>query len=304
MGDTGLQRVVVAGGTGLVGRHLTAALVRSGVQVTVLSRSPGKAAPAGVAVRDWGDLAAALEGADAVFNFCGAGIAEHRWTRARKRELLDSRVEPTRRLAAALGAASAPPPVLVNASAVGIYGPMDGRPVDEGHAPGAGFLAQLCRSWEAAAEAAAAHGVRVVQLRLGVVLARDGGALGKMALPVRLGLGARMGHGQQGLSWIHVDDLVRLLLEVAVNPTYSGPVNATSPMPVSNETFTRALAGRLRRPLLPVPAWMTRLALGTLLGQMGREMLLEGAFVYPRKAERAGFEFRFRRVEEALANLL
>jgi nucleoside-diphosphate-sugar epimerase len=145
------------------------------------------------------------------------------------------------------------PRVLVNAGAVGIYGAMDDRPVDEGRAPGEGFLPQVCRQWEAAAEAASASGVRVVRLRLGVVLARDGGALPRMALPVRLFLGTRLGQGRQGLSWIHVDDLVRLILEAAANPACRGPVNATAPRPVSNETFTRTLAQRLRRPLLPVP---------------------------------------------------
>jgi len=303
MADGALRQVVVAGGSGLVGRHLVAALSAAGVRVTVLSRSPRAAGlPAGVQARGWEDLPGALEGADAVINLCGEGIAGGRWTAARKQLLLESRVGPTERLVQAIAAAAAGPGVLVNASAVGIYGAMDGRPVDEGSAPGKGFLAQLCRRWEAAAQAPA--GVRVVRLRLGVVLARDGGALPRMAFPVRLYQGARLGGGQQGLSWIHVDDLVRLILEAAANPAYRGPVNAVSPMPVSNETFTRALARRLRRPMLPVPAWITRTALRALLGEMGQAMLLEGAYVYPRQAERLGFEFRFRRVEDALADLV
>lgn len=305
MAEGGLRQVVVAGGSGLVGRHLVAALTAAGVRVTVLSRSPGAAAlPAGAEARGWEDMARAIEGADAVINLCGEGIAGGRWTAARKQQLLASRVGPTERIVQALGAAATRPPVLVNASAVGIYGAMDGRPVDEGQAPGKGFLAQLCRRWEAAAEAATALGVRVVRLRLGVVLARDGGALPRMAFPVRLFQGTRLGHGQQGLSWIHVDDLVRLILEAAANPAYQGPVNATAPGPVSNETFTRALTRRMRRPLLPVPAWITRAALRALLGEMGQAMLLEGAFVYPRQAERLGFAFRFSRVEEALADLV
>jgi uncharacterized protein (TIGR01777 family) len=292
-----LKHVVVAGGSGLVGRHLAAALTAAGTRVTVLSRSPGAAAlPPGAQAHAWQDLAATLEGADAVINLCGEGIAARRWSAARRRLLAESRVGPTEKLAAAMGGRG----VLVNASAVGIYGAMDGRPVDERQAPGQGFLAEVCRRWEAAAEPA---GARVVKLRLGVVLARDGGALPKMALPVRLFQGARLGHGQQGLSWIHVDDLVRLILEAAANPAWQGPVNATSPMPVSNETFTRALARRLHRPVLPVPAWITRAALRALLGEMGVAMLLEGAFVYPREAERLGFTFRYPRVEDALADL-
>jgi uncharacterized protein len=295
-----LKRVVLAGGTGLVGRHLAEALAREGVQVTVLSRSPGNA-PGGAS---WDDLPGVLEGAGAVVNLAGEGIADRRWTPSRKEAILRSRVEATSRIVAAMGALPSPPPVLVNASAVGFYGPMDGRPVDEGRGPGKGFLAKVCRQWEAAADAALPLGVRVVKLRLGVVLAREGGALPKMAFPVRIFQGTRLGHGQQGLSWIHVDDLARLILEALENPAYSGPVNATSPRPVTNETFTRALARRLHRPMLPVPGFVTRTALGVLFGEMGREMLLEGAFVYPRKALDLGFTFRFGSVEEALADLL
>jgi hypothetical protein len=304
MAGGNLQHVVVAGGSGLVGRHLVAVLVAAGTRVTVLSRSPGTALPSGAEARGWDALPGVLEGADAVINLCGEGIAGGRWTAARKKLLVASRVEPTGRLVRALGAVAARPPVLVNASAVGIYGALDGRPVDEGHSPGKGFLAQVCRQWEAAADGAPADGMRVVKLRLGVVLARDGGALPKMAFPVRLFQGTKLGHGQQGLSWIHVDDLVALIIEAAVNPAYQGPVNAVSPGPVSNETFTRALARRMKRPLLPVPAWVTRAALRLLLGEMGEAMLLEGAFVYPKQAERLGFVFRFPRVEEALADLV
>ena len=167
-----------------------------------------------------------------------------------------------------------------------------------------GFLAGVCRQWEARAEAATALGVRVVKLRLGVVLARDGGALPRLAFPVRIWQGTRLGHGQQGLSWIHIDDLVRLILEAIGNPAYRGPVNATAPMPASNETFTRAVARQLKRPLLPVPGALTRAAVRLLLGQMAQEMLLDGAFVYPRQAERLGFQFRFPGAAEALADLL
>jgi uncharacterized protein len=288
-----LKHVVVAGGSGLVGRHLTAALAGMGTRVTVLSRAPGPG------MRGWDDLPGALEGADAVINLCGAGIADRRWSPARKQVLLDSRVGPTERLVRAMTSG-----VLVNASAVGIYGALGDQPADEAQAPGQGFLAELCQRWEAAADGAAAHRVRVVKLRLGVVLARDGGALAKMALGLRLFLGTRLGHGRQGLSWIHVDDLVRLVIETAVNPAYAGPVNAVAPGPVSNGAFTRALARRLKRPVLPVPAWITRMALEAALGEMGEAMLLEGAYVYPRLAERLGFGFRFARVEDALADLL
>lgn len=252
--------------------------------------------------QDWDDLPGALEGADAVINLCGAGLADRRWTAWRKQVLLDSRVGPTARLVRAMAACGTR--VLVNASAVGIYGALDGPPVDETQALGRGFLATLCRQWETAADSAADRGARVVKLRLGVVLARDGGALPRMAFPVRMCLGARLGSGRQGLSWIHVDDLVRLIIEASANPAYQGPVNATSPTPVSNKAFTKALARRLKRPVWPMPAFATRLALGVLFGEMAEAVLLEGAFVYPRVAERLGFEFRFQRLEEALVDLI
>jgi uncharacterized protein (TIGR01777 family) len=293
MAGVELQRVVVAGGTGLVGRHLVAALAAAGTQVTVLSRAPG------ALVRGWDDLPGALAGADAVINLCGAGIADRRWSPQRKQLLADSRIGPTERLARAMAAAGCG--VLVNASAVGFYGSRDERPVDERQGPGHDFLAQLCARWEAAAEPAAA---RVVRLRLGVVLARDGGALPKMARPVRLFQGTRLGHGRQGLSWIHLDDLVRMIIQAAGDPAWQGAVNATAPEPVSNAAFTRILARRLHRPLLPVPAWITGAAVRALLGEMGVALLLEGAFVLPGVAQRLGFGFRFPRLEEALADLL
>lgn len=305
MESVALKRVVVAGGTGLVGRHLVAALLKEGAEVTVLSRAPERAVvPAGARVRSWEALPQTLEGADAVINLCGEGIADARWSPARKRILLSSRLDPTERLVTALGAAQARPPVLVQASAIGIYGPMDGRPLNESQAPGQSYLARLCVQWEAAADAALALGVRVVKVRTGVVLAREGGALPKMALPVKLFSGSKLGHGQQGFSWIHMEDLVGLFIEAARNPAYGGAVNATAPMPTTNETFTRALARHLHRPLLPVPAFLTRTALKVLVGEMAEALLLQGAFVYPAKALGLGFPFRFERAQEALEDLI
>jgi uncharacterized protein (TIGR01777 family) len=305
MGDIDLGKVVVAGGSGLVGRRLVATLARKGVRITILSRAPQAIEPPpGVEARGWDDLPRTLEGVDAVVNLCGEGIADARWTEARQRRVLDIRVGPTERLVQAMAAAAPRPRALVNASAVGYYGARDERPVDEDADPGRGFLSRVCVDWEAAAQAAADHGVRVAVLRLGVVLARDGGALPKMARAMRWCLGAKLGGGRQGLSWIHVDDLVRLVLEVAGNPAYRGPVNATAPALVSNEAFTRTLCRRLHRLMLPAPGWATGAAVKMLLGQMGREMLLEGAYVLPGKAEELGFTFRFPKLEDALKDLL
>lgn len=305
MGDSALKRVVVAGGTGLVGRHLVRTLAGMGVQVRVLSRNPGRLSlPAGATAQGWDDLPALLEGADAVINLAGEGIADKRWTPARKAAILDSRIRATARLIAAMRACPRRPAALVNASAIGYYIPRDETPVEEGAAPGSGFLAEVCQAWEAEAAAASALGVRVTLVRIGVVLAREGGALPKMARPVRWFMGSKLGSGRQGLSWIHVDDLVAMLIEAARNPAWEGAFNGTAPQPLSNEAFTRHLAQRLRRPLLPVPGFLTVIATKLLLGEMAEALLLQGAFVLPARAQALGFQFRFPTAAEALEDLL
>jgi hypothetical protein len=176
--------------------------------------------------------------------------------------------------------------------------------VDEGGTPGSGFLAELCRDWEGEAMAAAAGGARVVCLRIGVVLAREGGALPRMALPLRCFLGSQVGSGVQGLSWIHLDDLVALFLEAAQNPAWEGAINATAPDPLSHGAFTRLLARRLHRPLLPLPGFLTGAVLKLLLGEMAEALLLQGAYVRPTKAQALGFSFRFPTAAGALDHLL
>lgn len=296
--------VVVAGGTGLVGTRLIQALLKQGRQVTLLTRHPSRVTPSGIESRPWEDAALAVEGAEAVFNLAGAGIAEARWTPDRKALLLSSRVGTTERLVEAIRLARQKPKVLVNASAVGFYGGRDGAPLDEATPQGDGFLAELCRAWEGAADPVLPLGVRLVKPRLGVVLATEGGALPKMMLPMRLFQGAALGSGQQGLSWIHIEDLVNLLLETAWNPAWSGPVNATAPFPVSNDHFTRELGKAMHRPVLPIPAWVTRTALPLFLGEMADEMLLKGAFVVPRRALSQGFAFKFPTIQQALNDLI
>lgn len=305
MAAAGLNRAVVAGGTGLVGRALVRALVAQGCQVTVLSRRPGSAPGLdGALLRGWDDLPAPLEGVDAVFNLAGAGIADRRWSAVRKAAILDSRVHGTRRLVEAMKACTEVPRTLVNASAIGLYVPRGADPVDEFSPPGHGFLAEVCQAWEAEAMAAAASGIRVARLRIGVVLAREGGALPKMALPVRLFQGSKLGSGAQGLSWIHRDDLVAMLVEAARNEAWEGPFNATAPEPLSQEAFTRLLAQRLHRPLLPVPAFLTAGVLRLLLGELAEALLLQGAFVHPVRAQNLGFTFRFPTAQAALRDLL
>ena len=302
--ETGLNRVVVAGGTGLVGRRLVQALLDLGTRVQVITRHPGAPAPPGASAHGWEDLPDLLEGADAVINLAGEGIADRRWTPFRKAIIRDSRTGATSRLVSAMRACDRPPAALVNASAIGYYVPKGDLPVDEAGAPGEGFLPEVCQAWEAEALAAASLGVRVALVRIGVVLAREGGALPKMALPVRWFAGCKLGSGRQGLSWIHLDDLVAMLIEAARNPAWKGVFNGTAPQALSHEAFTRLIAQRLRRPLLPVPGFLTTLAVKMLLGEMAEALLLQGAYVVPTRSLALGFHFRFLTAEAALKDLL
>ncbi|MBL0209721.1 MAG: TIGR01777 family protein [Holophagaceae bacterium] len=302
--DEPLSNVVVAGGSGLVGTPLVAALVGQGVQVTVLSRDPSRQLlPQGAMVRGYDELPGVLDGSDAVINLAGASIAGKRWNETYKRELLESRVGLTSRLVEAMSACRIKPRALVNASAIGFYGPRGGEPVSEQDARGKGFLADLCLAWEEAADRALKLGVRVVKIRSGVVLARSGGALAKLVLPMKLFQGAKLGHGQQGFSWSHIDDMVGLYLEAAGNSAWSGAINGTAPRPLTNETFTRLLGRQLHRPIMPIPSVLTELGIKILLGEMASEVL-EGAFVYPLRAQRMGYVFKFEKAEDALADLL
>jgi len=305
METAGLKRVVVAGGTGLVGHPLVQVLTGLGVRVTVLTRSPGRLhLPAGASALGWDHLPTLLDGADAVINLAGEGIADRRWSARRKTAIRDSRTSATARLVGAMRACARPPAALVNASAMGFYVPRGSDPVDEDSGPGAGFLPEVCRAWEAEAMQAAALGVRVALVRIGVVLARDGGALPKMALPVRWFLGCKLGSGKQGISWIHIDDLVAMLIEAARNPAWQGVFNGTAPQPLGNEAFTRLIAKRLHRPLLPVPGFLTSAVTQLLLGELAEALLLQGAFVLPTRARTLGFQFRFTTAADALKDLL
>ena len=276
------MRVLVSGGTGLVGRPACDALRAAGHAVTIVSREPGRVPARAIG---WDGLRAAMPETDAIVNLAGESIASGRWAAARKAAIRSSRVEATRALVDATAAASPRPKVLVNASAIGYYGAHGDEPLDETASPGADFLARVCVEWEAEARRAEALGLRVVLLRLGVVLAPDGGALSAMLLPFRAGLGGAIGGGRQWMSWVHRDDVVGLLREAVGNAEYAGPVNATSPNPVTNRDFTRALGRALHRPtVLPVPGIGLRL----LLGEMAT-MLLTGQRVLPKAAERLGY---------------
>jgi uncharacterized protein (TIGR01777 family) len=291
--------VAVTGASGLIGTHLVHFLAAGGHRVIRLVRDKRRV---GDNALYWnpatGEIdAAGLSRADAIVHLAGTSIAAGRWTDARKRTILESRVKGTELVARALADMRSGPRVLVSASAVGYYGDRGVDEVDERAPPGRGFLAEVCRAWEAATQPAERRGVRVVHLRSGLVLSPAGGALVPMLLPFKLGVGGRIGSGRQYVSWIDLDDLVALVLHAIYAEPLRGPVNATAPHPVTNATFTSALGRVLGRPtLFPLPAF----AVEALFGELGTEALLWGQRAIPRKAMESGFTFFYEGVEESL----
>lgn len=302
------MRVIIAGGTGLIGRALAADLVQDGHHVIVLSRTPERYTgrlPAGVQVERWDARSAEgwahlADGADAIVNLAGENIAAGRWTPERKRRIRESRLNAGRAVVEAVQAASNRPRVVVQASAVGYYGPCGDEEVTENHPPGSDFLARVCVEWEASTAPVEELGVRRPILRTGIVLSTEGGALPRMLPPFKLGLGGRLGSGRQWFPWIHIRDEVRAIRFLVEREDASGPYNLTAPNPVTNAELTRALGRVLGRPaLLPVPA----LALKVLFGEMAT-VLLDGQRAVPRRLLEAGFSFEFTDVEAALRDLL
>ncbi|MDP3542287.1 MAG: TIGR01777 family oxidoreductase [Elusimicrobiota bacterium] len=298
----GSMKIVIAGGNGWIGRDLSRALINAGHDVVVLSRSGEASRIPGVRTRSWlvadaGGWESELDGADAVVNLCGEGVADGPWTAARRGRLLHSRLTPTRALVSALGRAEKKPPVLINASAVGWYAQDGERVQDEADGAGPGFLSDLCVRWEKEAREAEKLGTRVVLLRIGVVLGRDGGALSRMLLPFKLALGGRLGDGRQHFPWVHLDDVTGLIISAITNERLRGPVNAVGPELATNAEFTAALGKVLSRPTpFPVPAVVLRLALGEM-----SSLLLGSLKIAPTAAMDAGYRFKHPRVEDALA---
>ena len=291
--------VAVTGSSGLIGRSLCNVLATGGHRVIRVVRKRKKLKAEHVL---WDPIEGRieeekLEGLDAVVHLAGEPLLGLRWTDEKKKRIWASRVEGTDHLARALARLRRPPRVLVSASAVGFYGNRRDQRVSESAKAGKGFLAELCQAWETATAPAARMGIRVVHLRIGLTLTPAGGALGTMLLPFKIGVGGRLGSGRQYVSWIDHDDLLSLILHLIRTPTIRGAVNATAPYPVSNSTFTGTLGRVLGRPtLIPLPA----LALKALLGEMGKEMLLQGQRVLPAVAEASGFEFMYPGLEESL----
>jgi len=291
------MRVAVVGATGLIGRRLVAALVARGDEVVPLSRRGGEVA--GVSGTRWDPVEGPLRpdvlaGADAAVNLAGAPIQGRRWTAQRKRELWDSRVGTTQRLVESLGGSEVR--VLVNASAVGYYGACGDEMIDEDHPPGTGFLGDLCAAWEAAARAAASDRVRVALGRTGLVLAAEGGILPVTARPVRLFVGGPLGDGRQWQPWIHIDDVVGMILKAVDDDAVDGAFNATGPEPVRQREYAKALGRVLGRPaVLPTPSFVLRLAMGEM-----SEIALTGQRAVPARMTAAGYAFEYPGLEGAM----
>jgi uncharacterized protein len=292
------MRVLMSGAAGLLGSAIGRVLETEGAVITRLVR--GGASGHNQIAWEPGKPLTLPSSFDAVIHLAGESVVG-RWTAAKKARIRDSRVQGTRTLAEAVARMGTKPQVLVAASAIGYYGDRGDEALSEESPSGTGFLAEVCREWEAASEPAERAGVRVAHIRTGVVLSKQGGALGKMLLPFRLGLGGRLGSGRQWLSWIHVDDIVGAVQHALDREKVSGPVNLVGPNPVTNAEFAKALGKALSRPaILPVPAFALRLA----LGEMADEALLASQRVLPKRLLTTGYEFRFHELGAALANTL
>jgi uncharacterized protein (TIGR01777 family) len=301
------MKVIVTGSTGLVGRALVRSLLSDGHEVTRLVRGDSQAFRApGTAAARWdperGEIdAKELEGHDAAVHLAGENVGEGRWDEGKKRRIRESRVKGTTLLAGALAGLSAKPRVLVSASATGFYGDRGAEILREESASGEGFLPEVCREWEKGTLAASQAGIRVVHLRIGVVLAGEGGALRKMLTPFKLGVGGKVGSGSQYMSWITLEDLIAVIRRALEDESLRGPVNAVAPQQVTNEEFTKALGRVLGRPtFFAVPAFAARLA----FGETADALLLASARVEPARLKEAGYEFRHPEIEGALRSAL
>lgn len=301
------MKVFITGGTGFIGRNLTSCLIQKGHSVHILTRNPGKRSSfqRGISVVEgdptrtgpWQEM---LKECDAVFNLAGASIFK-RWTRTIKRKIMDSRISTTRNIIDGLSQKKTGEIHLLNASAIGYYGHHQDEILDENAPPGADFLASVVKRWEAEAQKAAAFGARVVLCRFGIVLGRKGGALAELLPFFKYGLGSRLGGGAQWFSWIHEQDLAKILLHVLCHEQFEGPVNCTAPHPVRNREMTRILASVLKRPTIlpPVPAFVLKVTMGEFA-----ENLLKGQRVIPAKLEAKDFRFLFPDIQQAFENLL
>ena len=300
------MRILITGGTGMIGTALSKSLLAEGHQVCVLTRNPGAARlPEGVRAIGWdGRTSLGWEEVpsqmDAVVNLVGERLSKWPWTKRQRQRFFDSRVEGGRALVGAIQAASPRPQVLIQASGVNYYGPLGPTPVTEAQSPGNDFLADVCRAWEGSTEPVEELGVRRIIIRSAIVLSAQVGILPIMLFPVKLFLGGPLGGGRQGLPWIHLEDEVNAIRFLLENQSANGPYNLTAPVPISSAEFMRVAAERLHRPYwLPIPAFMLRFVLGGM-----STLVLDGAYLLPGRLQELGFDFRFRNAQAALSDLL
>lgn len=303
-----MKRVIITGGTGMIGQPLAKQLAKAGYDVVVLSRNPARAAglagTPGIQVvawdaktaQGWGSLA---DGALAIINLAGENLADGRWTETRKRAIVDSRVDAAKAVVAAIEQAKVKPEVVVQASAVGYYGPRGNEPVTEDGKPGNSFDARVCVTWEQASDPIAAMGVRRVIIRTGIVLDKNAGALPQMAMPFKLFAGGPIASGQQVMPWIHLADEVNAIQWLMENPAAEGVFNLSAPNPVTNKELAQALGKAMGRPsILPVPAFALKAMFGEMAG-----ILLTGQRAVPARLQQLGYPFKFSTIQAALDDI-
>jgi len=301
------MRIIITGGTGLIGKALSTALLADGHQVIVLSRNPDKAinTPSGLQLEKWDGKSTAgwghlVDGAGAIVNLAGEGIADGRWSAERKKLIRESRVHVGLAVQDAVKQATEKPKVVLQSSAVGYYGPTKDEMITENSPPGADFLAKVCFDWEASTVPLVQMGIRRPVLRTGVVLSTEGGAFPKMMLPFKFFAGGPIGSGKQWLPWIHLEDEVRAIQFLLNHESATGPFNLAAPTPVTNKEFGKTLGKVMERPALaPAPAFVMK----TVFGEMST-VLLDGQRAIPNRLEEAGFTFKFPTLEAALRDLL
>lgn len=292
------MKILITGASGMIGKALQTELRNGGHELLLATRSePNSPEQVQWSIDDGFSDLAKLDGIDAVVHLAGENIAGLRWTEEKKKAIRDSRVKGTRNLVNALAELSVKPKVFVSASAIGFYGDRADEELTETSSSGSTFLAEVCREWEAESRRAEDLGIRTVLLRTGIVLSKDGGALGTMLLPFKMGVGGVIGSGKQWMSWISLDDHIAAIKYALENDNVRGAVNSTSPNPVTNEEFTATLGEVLYRPtFIPLPEF----AVSMLLGEMGDALLLASTKVLPKRLDDAGFEFKFPHLKEAI----
>ncbi|MES2559128.1 MAG: TIGR01777 family oxidoreductase [Bacteroidota bacterium] len=299
-----MKKILITGGTGGIGTHLTKKLIAKGYEVVLLSRKAG--IKNDIRLYEWSPVhgtidLAAFNGVNHIINLAGAGVADHRWTRAYKKEIYNSRIQSTKLLVNTLIQQRIQVDSLVSTSAIGIYGNEVKGIATENQPPGDTFLARVCNDWETEANKATQVNIRTVIIRVGIVLSKEAGFIPEVAKPIRLYAGAALGSGKQTVSWIHIDDLCNMFMKAIEDPTMSGPYNAVAPFPVSNADLTRSMADKLHRPILlpPVPKFMLQLLFGDIASTLVADQWVSSDHI-----QKTGFSFTYPTIDAALNNLL